>query len=61
MLRNEVCCLATVQSKNIASRHVIDDYEVGDVHVSLLTVQLRCAFDADAVFLQALPCEVHNY
>ena len=29
---------------SFALRHFVNDYELGDVSVSLVTVQLRCAF-----------------
>ena len=57
--------LCTAPFANFALRRLVDDYELGDVTLSLLTVQLHCAcihirtfvFDIDAVLQQSLFCE----
>ena len=38
---------------NFAPRHSIDDYKLGDVNVSLLTVLLRCVFVFLRIFLDS--------
>ena len=49
-MRNMTSFVHRVFFARLALRLFVDDYELGDVNVSLITVQLRCAFMNFSVF-----------